>query len=138
MIELTASAIDVSRIIAAASNPAAGGLTVFIGTIRNANQAKDKAVIRLEYEAYEPMAISEIQKIIDDAVARWDLRGWAVSHRTGIVNPGEAAVVIAVSTVHRKESFEACQYIIDTLKSKAPIWKKEIYEDGGEWISARP
>jgi molybdopterin synthase catalytic subunit len=66
------------------------------------------------------------------------LLGWAVSHRIGTLKPGEVAVVVAVSAPHRKESFEACQFIIDNVKAKTPIWKKEVFEDGEEWVDARP
>ena len=93
-------------------------------------------MLKLEYEAYEPMAVSEIQKITDEATKRWELIGFAISHRIGTLKPGEVAVAIAVSTKHRQASFEACQYIIDTLKEKVPIFKKEVFEDGSEWISA--
>jgi len=134
MIKLTDKPIDVNGVISTVSNHGAGAVNVFIGTIRDS--ALDKKVVRLEYEAYEPMAISEIQKIIDEATRRWQLIGFAVSHRIGVLKPGEVAVVIAVSTKHRKASFEACQYIIDTLKETVPIFKKEVFEDGAEWISA--
>jgi molybdopterin synthase catalytic subunit len=102
------------------------------------NNAHGKNVVWLEYEAYESMAVAEIRKIIDEASHRWPLLGWAVSHRIGTLKPGEVSVAIAVSTPHRRDSFEACQYIIDTLKEKVPIWKKEVFEDGEEWVSARP
>jgi molybdopterin synthase catalytic subunit len=138
MIEITVLPIDVARLISAATHTSAGGLNVFIGTIRDNNASKGKIVNHLEYEAYDAMAISEIQKIADQAVAQFGIKRWAISHRTGIVKPGEIAVVIAVSTAHRKESFEACQFIINELKSKVPIWKKEVFEDGEEWVSARP
>jgi molybdopterin synthase catalytic subunit len=111
-------------------------VNVFIGTVRN--NAHGKNVLWLEYEAYESMAVSEIRKIIDEASHRWPLLGWAVSHRVGTLKPGEVSVVVAVSSPHRQQSFEACQYIIDTLKAKAPIFKKEIFEDGEEWVSAHP
>lgn len=136
MIKLTEKSIDVQKVIDAASSLGAGAVNVFIGTVRN--NANGKNVIWLEYEAYETMAVAEIKKIIDEASHRWPLLGWAVSHRIGTLKPGEVSVVVAVSTPHRRESFEACQYIIDTLKEKAPIWKKEVFEDGEEWISARP
>ena len=68
----------------------------------------------------------------------WPLLGWGVSHRVGTLKPGEVSVVVAVSSPHRQQAFEACQFIIDTLKEKAPIFKKEIFEDGEEWVSARP
>ena len=84
------------------------------------------------------MAVAEIRKIIDEAAHKWNLLGWAVSHRIGTLKPGEVAVVVAVSTAHRKESFEACQYIMDNVKAKTPIWKKEVFDDGEEWVDARP
>lgn len=136
MIQLTDKTIDVQKVIETASSLAAGAVNVFIGTVRNNANAKN--VLRLEYEAYESMAIAEIKMIIDDASHRWPLLGWAVSHRIGTLLPGEVSVVVVVSTPHRADSFEACKYIIDTLKQKAPIWKKEVFEDGEEWISARP
>jgi molybdopterin synthase catalytic subunit len=135
MIQITEKPIEVSKVIEAASSLGAGALNVFIGTIRD--NALNKKVVWLEYEAYESMAVAETRKIIDEAAGRWELMGWAVSHRVGTVKPGEVAVVVAVSTKHRKASFEACEFIIDKLKEKVPIFKKEVFEDGAEWISAR-
>lgn len=136
MIKITEKPIDVQKVIDTASSLGAGAVNVFVGTVRNT--AHSKNVLWLEYEAYEAMAVAEIKKIIEEASQRWSLLGWAVSHRVGTLKPGEVSVVIAVSTPHRKDSFAACQYIIDNLKVKAPIWKKEVFEDGEEWISASP
>lgn len=136
MIKITEKAIDVQKVIDTASSLGAGAVNVFVGTVRNT--AHNKNVVWLEYEAYEAMAVAEIRKIIDEAAGKWGLLGWAVSHRVGTLKPGEVAVVVAVSAPHRRESFEACQYIIDNLKAKAPIWKKEVFEDGEEWVDARP
>jgi molybdopterin synthase catalytic subunit len=136
MIKITEKAIDVQKVIETASARGAGAVNVFIGTVRDT--AHDKKVVWLEYEAYESMAVAETRKIIDDASHRWALLGWAVSHRVGTLKPGEVAVAVAVSTKHRKESFEACQFIIDKLKENVPIFKKEVFEDGEEWVSARP
>lgn len=136
MIEITGKAIDTQKIIEAASKLNAGAVNVFIGTVRNV--AKDKKVTRLEYEAYEPMAVAEIRKIFDEATARWKLLGWAFSHRVGVLAPGEPAVVAAIATSHRKESFEATEFIMDQLKLRVPIWKKEVFEGGEEWVSAHP
>lgn len=136
MIKITENAIDVQKVIETASSLNAGAVNVFIGTVRS--RAHDKNVVWLEYEAYEAMAVAEIRKIIDEASHKWGLLGWAVSHRIGTLKPGEVAVVVAVSAPHRKESFEACQYIIDNVKAKTPIWKKEVFEDGEEWVDARP
>jgi molybdopterin synthase catalytic subunit len=138
MIELTAKPIDVSKIIAAAKHLSAGGLNVFIGTVRDFHAQKNKRVVRLHFEAYEPMAVAEIKKIMDDATARWDIKAWAFSHSVATLLPGDIAVVVAVSTTHRKTSFDACQFIIDQLKTTVPIWKKEVFEDGEEWVSAHP
>jgi molybdopterin synthase catalytic subunit len=136
MIKLTEKAIDVQKVIDTACSLGAGAVNVFIGTVRNT--AHNKKVVWLEYEAYESMAVAEIKKITDEAAHRWPILGCAVSHRIGTLKPGEVSVVVAVSTPHRRDSFEACQYVIDNLKAKAPIWKKEVFEDGEEWISARP
>lgn len=136
MIEITDQPIDVQKIISAASHKEAGAVNTFIGTVRNNTSGNN--VVRLEYEAYEPMAISEIQKIINEAIERWKLTGFSVSHRVGVLFPGEIAVVVAVATPHRKDSFTACQFIIDTLKQTVPIWKREFFENGDEWVSAHP
>jgi molybdopterin synthase catalytic subunit len=117
-------------------SPDAGAIDVFIGTVRS--QTKGKSVVRLEFEAYEPMAASEMRKIAEQAQKRWPVKKVAFHHRTGSLQIGEIAVVIAVSTPHRKASFEACQYAIDTLKQTVPIWKKEFFEDGAVWVAAHP
>lgn len=136
MIEITTKPIDRNKIIQAAEAQEAGALNVFIGTVRS--KTSEKKVIRLDYECYEPMAKSEIEKIIAKANSRWPILKVAISHRIGTLKIGEEAVVLAVATPHRKESFEACQFIIDSLKQTVPIWKKEIFEGGEEWISAHP
>jgi molybdopterin synthase catalytic subunit len=136
MIEITDKPIDIQKIIQTAASGQAGAINTFIGTVRD--NTKGKKVLRLEYEAYEPMAISEIKKIKVAAIERWNLTGFAVSHRVGTLLPGDTAVVVAISTPHRKDSFEACQYIIDTLKETVPIWKREFFENGDQWVSAHP
>ena len=116
--------------------PGAGGIVVFVGTVRD--QTKGKTVKYLEFEAYEPMAIKEMQKIADKAKERWGLHKMVIHHRVGLVPITEEAVVIACSSAHRKEAFAACEYAIDTLKETVPIWKKEVFEDGEVWVSAHP
>lgn len=115
---------------------AAGGTTVFIGTVRN--QTKGKRVVRLEFEAYGPMAEKEMRKIADQVVEKWNALHVVIHHRVGVLDIGEAPVIIAVSTPHRKAAFEACEYAIDTLKESVPIWKKEIFEDGEVWVASHP
>jgi molybdopterin synthase catalytic subunit len=108
----------------------------FIGTVRNAT--KGKPVVRLEFEAYEPMAVAEMEKIAKQAFEKWPVQKVLVHHRTGVLDVGEVPVIIAVSAAHRAAAFEACRYIIDTLKETVPIWKKEIFEDGEVWVAAHP
>ena len=114
----------------------AGAEVYFVGTVRN--QTQGKGVQRLEFAAYEPMAISEMRKIAEAAMEKWPLLKVAIHHRTGILDIGEIPVIIGVSSAHRKVAFEACQYCIDTLKETVPIWKKEIFTDGEQWVSAHP
>ncbi|MCB0593813.1 MAG: molybdenum cofactor biosynthesis protein MoaE [Lewinellaceae bacterium] len=135
-IQLLHTPLQPQQCINFVTSESAGGIDVFIGTVRN--QTKGKRVVRLEFEAYEPMAISEMRKIAEQVKMRWPAEKIAFHHRAGTLYPGEIAVVIAVSTPHRKASFEACQYAIDTLKETVPIWKKEVFEDGEVWVAAHP
>ena len=135
-IYLTEEKLDATACTEAVSFPDAGGIVVFVGTVRNATKGKE--VKHLEFEAYAPMAISELRKIADHATQEWNLKKMVIHHRTGLVPIGEEAVVIACASPHRKEAFAACQYAIDTLKETVPIWKKEIFEDGAVWVSAHP
>ena len=117
-------------------DPAVGGIVVFVGTVRN--QTKGKVVKRLEFEAYAPMAIKEMQKIAETIEEKFNATNVVIHHRTGVLGIKEVAVIIAVSTPHRKAAFEACEYAIDTLKESVPIWKKEVFEDGEVWVAAHP
>ena len=116
--------------------PQCGGIDVFIGTVREAT--KGKTVVRLEFEAYEKMALKEMRKIAEEALQKWNVHKISIHHRTGVLKIGEIPVVIAVSAAHRDAAFDACRYIIDTLKKTVPIWKKEIFEDGEVWVAAHP
>ncbi|RJE74366.1 MULTISPECIES: molybdenum cofactor biosynthesis protein MoaE [Reichenbachiella] len=136
MIEITSKTIRTSELIDYVKESGAGAINVFIGTTRN--QTAGKKVIKLDFEAYEPMAVKELQKIADRAVEQWDILSYAIVHRVGIVEIGEEAVVIAVSTPHRKDAFQACEFIIDELKKTVPIWKREVFEDGDVWVAAHP
>jgi molybdopterin synthase catalytic subunit len=117
-------------------SPDSGGIDVFIGTVRNAT--KNKPVLKLEFEAYNKMAINEIEKITKQAFEKWPVQKVLVHHRTGTLQVGEIPVIIAVSAAHRGAAFDACRYIIDTLKQTVPIWKKEFFEDGEVWVAAHP
>jgi molybdopterin synthase catalytic subunit len=113
-----------------------GGIVFFVGTVRN--HTKGKRVLRLDFEAYKPMAISEMKKIAKQAVENFSLKKIAIHHRVGLLEVGEIPVLIAASAAHRGAAFDACEFAIDTLKETVPIWKKEIFEDGEVWVSATP
>ena len=135
-IHLTDKPLDPNLVTALVTRPEYGGVNVFIGAVRD--QTKGKKVVRLEYEAYEPMAISEMSKIVHQVKEKWPHAQMAIHHRVGTLHIGEAAVVIAVATPHRDDAFAACKYTIDTLKQTVPIWKKEVFEDGEVWVAAHP
>ncbi len=136
MITITDHPIVVEHVTQLVQSGLAGGVTVFIGTVRN--HSGTRKVLRLEYEAYGSMAEKTMREIAEEARARWQLISCAIVHRTGTLQIGEVAVVVAVSAPHRQATFEACQYVIDTVKERVPIWKKEFYEDGQVWVAAHP
>jgi molybdopterin synthase catalytic subunit len=113
-----------------------GGIVVFVGTVRN--QTKGNRVLELEFEAYKPMAISEMKKIAEEIKEKFSLLRVSIHHRVGVLDIGEIPVIIAVSAPHRKAAFAACEYAIDKLKETVPIWKKEFFESGEMWVSATP
>jgi len=129
------AAIDVASLERAVADPGAGGAVTFVGSTRNENAGR--GVIRLEYEAYEPMALSEMRKLAEEAGRRWKITRIAIAHRIGLVEIGEASVAIAVSAPHRGEAFAACRFAIDRLKEIVPIWKKEYFEGGEVWVGCQ-
>lgn len=135
-IKITDTPLSITECLTTAQDLSSGGIATFIGTVRNIT--KNKPVIRLEYECYQSMAEKEIKKVAEQAVSLFSVRNVVVHHRVGILFPGDAAVMIVVSDGHRDAVFDACRYIIDTIKQTVPIWKKEIFEDGEEWVSAHP
>lgn len=135
-IKITDEPLDPAACLAAVGSEESGGINLFVGAVRNSTQGR--RVLRLEFEAFEPMALKEMHKIAEAAGGKWPLHALAMHHRTGALAPGEIAVVIAVSAAHRGAAFEACRFAIDTLKESVPIWKKEIFEDGETWVSAHP
>jgi molybdopterin synthase catalytic subunit len=113
--------------------PEAGGVTVFVGVVRD--NTAGRRVVALEYEAHAPMAEAKMKEIGDSVLRRWPgIRQVAMVHRVGRLGIGEASVVIAVSAAHRGEAFDACEFAIDTLKQIVPIWKREIFDDGSVWV----
>ena len=133
MFRLTPASIDAESLRAALENPACGACVTFEGLIRNHNEGR--AVLRLEYEAYGALALKEGEAIVREARARFRIEEAACVHRTGLLEIGEMAVWVGVSSAHRGEAFKACAYIIDTVKQRVPIWKREHYADGSkEWV----
>lgn len=132
IIQLTREPLDRNALVATISHPSVGGIVIFEGVVRD--NARGKQVRYLEYDVYEEMAQQQIATIIAEARQRWPIERVAIAHRFGRLEIGEASVIIAVATPHRGEAFEACRYLIDTLKSTVPIWKKEVATNGEEWV----
>jgi molybdopterin synthase catalytic subunit len=124
--------IDAGALAEEVGDPEAGAVVVFLGTVRSHSPGK-QGVTHLEYEAYREQAELKIGEIVDEAEERWPLVKLVVEHRVGTVELSEASVGVAVSSAHRAEAFEAARYVIDELKKRAPIWKKEHWSGGGEW-----
>lgn len=135
-IHITPQPIVVQQVIDLVKTDDSGSINVFIGTVRDNTQ--NRQVKKLVFEAYEPMAMKEMGKIVVKTKEHWPINAMAIYHRIGELTIGDVPVVIAVSTPHRKQGFEACQFAIDTLKETVPIWKKEIFADGEQWVSAHP
>jgi len=133
---LSPAPLSIDAAYAAVQDPTCGGICLFVGTIRNHN--KGQTVTRLEFSSYDPMALREMEKIGAEATTLHDLRHVALHHRKGEMAIGDIAVIIAVSSAHRKAAFTGCEWIIDQLKERVPIWKKEFLEDGSYWVGARP
>jgi MoaE-MoaD fusion protein len=130
--QLIREPIDVHEVTAGLRKPEDGALVVFEGVVRN--HAQNKAVRYLEYEAYESMALKKIEEIGARAKRDYAIRDIAIVHRLGHMDVGECSIVIAVASAHRGPAFEACRFVIDTIKEIVPIWKKEFYADGEVWI----
>ena len=135
MIVITDDELDPAEAISRVENPGAGAVVTFVGTTRD--NTAGRRVLCLEYEAYRPMADQELQRVADEMRARWDLTGVAIYHRLGRLDIGEASLVVAVASAHRKEAFEACHFSIDRIKQIVPIWKKEFFEGGEVWVGSQ-
>jgi molybdopterin synthase catalytic subunit len=126
-------AIEISRLTG--DNKAMGAIVSFIGTMRDINEGDEVSAMRLEH--YPGMTEKSLEKIVDEAQQRWQLGDVSVFHRVGLINPGDPIVLVAVSSPHRGEAFEACEFIIDFLKTRAPFWKKEVLTNGERWVNER-
>jgi molybdopterin synthase catalytic subunit len=126
--------IDPNALLALVQSPARGGIACFLGTVRDHHGGRE--VVRLEYSAYEPMVEAECERIVEEAAVRWDV-AVALRHRLGDLAIGDTAVAIAAASAHRDEAFLACRYVIEEVKRRLPIWKKEYYTDGSvEWVGS--
>ena len=134
---ISSEPLDVAAIIGAAGTPRAGGIGVFVGTVRETPAGTEDAatsVTHLEYEAHPTLAEQRLRDLALDASRKWDLERVVAVHRTGRCELGEPTVVIACSAPHRAEALDACQWLIDEIKREVPIWKKEHYSHGSTWI----
>jgi molybdopterin synthase catalytic subunit len=129
---VTEEPLTLDAVVAEVADERAGGIATFSGTVRR--QSRGREVIRLEYEAYAEMAEDVMAQLARDLEARYDLCSVAIHHRVGTLAIGEASVVIAVSAPHRQDALAACKDAIDRLKETVPLWKKEVYEGGEEWL----
>ena len=130
---LSGEGLSLDDAVAEVRSVDAGAVATFVGTTRAHSRGRE--VIRLEYEAFEEMALDEMERLAAGLRERYSLVGVAIHHRTGVVAPGETSVVIAISSAHRADALAACKDAIDTLKQTVPLWKKEIYVGGEEWIT---
>lgn len=130
------SKIDTSQVFMELSHAHSGGICVFVGTVREFTQNEE--VVSLEFETYEKMALKEMDKIAQQAVNRWGLNKVVIRHAVGAKKVEEPVVIVGASSAHRDACFEACRYLIDTLKETVPIWKKEIFKNKQVWVSAHP
>ncbi|HEY7613183.1 MAG TPA: molybdenum cofactor biosynthesis protein MoaE [Gemmatimonadales bacterium] len=129
---LSSSPLDLTALVARVEAAERGAITSFVGLVRDHHAGR--GVTRLEYSAYGPMAEAECARIVAEAEARWPVR-IALAHRVGALAIGDAAVAVAAGAAHREESFAACRFVIEEVKRRVPIWKKEFYADGAvEWV----
>jgi molybdopterin synthase catalytic subunit len=135
-VRIQSSPLSLDELLETVKSPDCGGIVTFTGVVRNVSRGH--RIDHLEYEAYEPMALRELERILEDIGRRWPDVRLAVAHRLGRLELGDAAVIIVAAAPHRGEAFEACRHAIDTLKKGVPIWKKEYSEAGTYWVEENP
>tara|TARA_B110000091_G_scaffold202918_1_gene235870 strand:+ start:212 stop:634 length:423 start_codon:yes stop_codon:yes gene_type:complete len=135
-IKITSEKLDLQECYHFVEDDACGGISAFIGTVRNDTHGKE--VTQLDFSTYKPMALKEMKKIADRALEKFNINKIAIHHAEGMLQIGAIPVIIAASAKHRKAAFEACEFAIDTLKETVPIWKKEYFSDGEVWVNAHP
>ncbi|GMR03163.1 MAG: molybdenum cofactor biosynthesis protein MoaE [Acidimicrobiia bacterium] len=132
-VSVAEEAIGAADLMDFVADPAAGCTVLFTGTVRDHSPGRD-GVFKLEYEAYSDVVEGKIREIVAEAMERWSVCKIAAVHRTGTLGIGESSVMVAVSAAHRAGAFPAARYVIDELKSRVPIWKKEHWSGGAEWV----
>lgn len=135
-IELVLEPIDSQRLIASVKAGEDGAVAIFDGIVRN--NTKGRKTLYLDYSAYEEMALDQMRKLAEEAVIRFNVRDVTMVHRLGRLEVGETSILIAVASAHRGAAFDACRWLIDTLKQQVPIWKKEVFVDGAVWAPGEP
>ncbi len=135
-IALVQDPIDTATLVEALKRGEDGAVVVFDGIVRN--HTRGRRTLYLVYEAYEEMAVAQMLKLAEESRERFAVRDVLLVHRIGQLAVGETSVLIAVTSAHRAQAFEACRWLIDTLKSTVPIWKKEVFEDGAVWVAGEP
>ncbi len=135
-VRITRDPIDAQQVAARLQRPSDGALVIFEGVVRN--HSRNRRTLYLDYEAYEEMALQQMQSLASQASQRFAVRAASIIHRLGRLEIGETSVLIAVASAHRVAAFAACRWIIDTLKKTVPIWKKEHFEDGAVWADGEP
>jgi molybdopterin synthase catalytic subunit len=133
LVDVSADPIEPAAVLEGVQDPACGASVIFLGTVRNHAPGKHD-VTHLEYEAYGEHVVTKIEEIVAEAIGKWPVRNISAVHRTGEVAVGGVSVAVAASSPHRADAFEAARYVIDELKVRAPIWKKEHWPGGAEWI----
>lgn len=134
-VAITRKEIPADKVIESVRARSAGATVVFIGSVRSPSNGKQ--VMTLEYDSYARMAKAVLGEIADEAEERFGVTGISIVHRVGKLGPGEISLVVAVSSVHRDEAYRASMYIVDELKERVPIWKKEVFKDGSTWTKGK-
>jgi molybdopterin synthase catalytic subunit len=134
-VQIVRETIDAAAILANFKYPADGAMVTFEGVVRD--NSRGRRTLYLDYEAYEVMAIKEMNRLVEAALAQFSIRQVMIVHRVGRLNIGETSVLIAVASAHRAAAFDACRWLIDSLKRTVPIWKKEHFEDGAVWADGQ-
>jgi len=135
--EITDKPLDASRLLAALEADTAGAVLLFEGRVRGQNEGR--CVVRLTYDAYRAMAEKVLAEIVREAGERWDVSGVGAVHRVGALDPGETSVAVVVAAAHRNEAYAASRFVIEEIKRRLPVWKRELYADGGaRWLKGTP